>query len=87
MPAKIIFICIIHLVRKKNTTNYIIRKAIAIIRSEEKIIKVTAFFLKNPNVLKYIPLFTSRNILRFTEKFAFNEKLPYDILKVSKLNY
>jgi len=53
MPAKITFICIIHSVKEKNTTDYIIREAIAIIRSEEKTslnVKVTAFFLKNPNV-------------------------------------
>jgi hypothetical protein len=46
-------------------------------------LKMTAFFPKNSSVPKWIPDFTSGDVLRFTGKFALNEEPPHDgILEV-----
>ncbi len=37
MPAKLILICIVHSVGERNTTDYVVREAIAIMREEKKI--------------------------------------------------
>ncbi len=82
------FICIIHSIDKRNTTNYIIKKAISIIRREENVnmdVKIIVFFSKDLLIFKWIFLFVSENILRFTEKFILNEDPFHDLLEIIKL--
>ncbi len=55
MPTKLILICIIHSVSKKDFLNYIIRKMISIIRRENNEtmdVRIITFFSKSDLVLK-----------------------------------
>jgi uncharacterized membrane protein len=41
-------------------------------------LKIIFFFSKNPSVPKWIPVFISGDVVRFTGKFSFNEEPPHD---------
>uniref|UniRef100_U9SUI7 Uncharacterized protein n=1 Tax=Rhizophagus irregularis (strain DAOM 181602 / DAOM 197198 / MUCL 43194) TaxID=747089 RepID=U9SUI7_RHIID len=41
-------------------------------------LKIISFFPKNPSVPKWIPDFTSGDVVRFTGKFSLNEEPPHD---------
>jgi hypothetical protein len=86
MPAKLTLICVVHSVIERETNNFIIKEAIAIMRTEDNTtmnLKIITFFPKNPSVPKWIPNFTSGDVLRFTGKFALNEEPPHNnILEV-----
>ncbi|CAG8699970.1 18322_t:CDS:2 [Rhizophagus irregularis] len=85
MPAKLTFICVIHSVVERDSNNFIVKEAIVVVKKEDNTtmnLKVIAFFPKNPSVPKWIPDFTSGDILRFTGKFAFCKEPPHnDILE------
>ena len=73
MPAKFTLICIIHSIIEKEIMDHIVREAITVLRRETDInleLRIVTFFPKNPQVPRWIPLFTEGNILRFTGKFA-----------------
>jgi len=55
MLAKLILICIIYLVNEKDSTDYIIKEAISIVRkkgNENIDVKLTAFFSKSHSIPK-----------------------------------
>ncbi|PKK66715.1 hypothetical protein RhiirC2_784427 [Rhizophagus irregularis] len=41
-------------------------------------LKINSFFPKKPSVLKWIPDFTSGDVVRFTRKISLNEEPPHD---------
>ena len=88
MPAKLSLICLIHSVNEKDTANYIIREAIAIVRKEDNTsmeIKITSFIPKTSSTPRWVPLFEPDNVLRFTGKFILDEEPPHETLQVIKL--
>jgi hypothetical protein len=85
MPAKLTFICLIHSVNEKDSSDYIIREAIAIVRKEDNKsmdIKVTSFIPKSSSSPRWVPLFEPGSVLRFTGKFMLDEEPPHGILQV-----
>ena len=88
MPAKFTLICIIHLIIERETTDHIIREAITVLRRETDInleLRIVTFFPKNPQVPRWIPLFTKGNILRFTRKFTLPKQPSHtDAIEVNK---
>ncbi len=85
MSAKLTFICLIHSVNEKDSTNYIIRKAIRIIRKEDNTsidLKITSFISKSTSTPRWVPVFIPENILRLTEKFILEEEPLHGILEV-----
>ena len=87
MPAKLSLICLIHSVSEKDSTNYIIREAVAIVRKEDNTfmeLKVTSFIPKIPSVPRWVPLFEPDNVLKLTGKFALDEEPPHGILQAIK---
>ncbi|RGB25440.1 hypothetical protein C1646_675568 [Rhizophagus diaphanus] len=75
-------------ISKKDSTNDIIREAIAIIRKEDNTsisLILTSFIPKSSSAPKWIPLFEPDNILRLTGKFIFEEEPPHGILQI--VNY
>ena len=79
MPAKISFMCMIHSVVERNSNDYVIRDATAIIRKEDGTtmdVKITSFIPKNSSVPRWVPLFNPENILRLTGKFSLEEQPP-----------
>ncbi|CAB4477934.1 unnamed protein product [Rhizophagus irregularis] len=47
-------------------------------------LKINSFFPKKPSVLKWIPNFTSGDVVRFTRKISLNEEPPHDdILEIT----
>jgi len=86
MPAKLIVVCLIHSINEKDSSNYIIREAIAVVRREDNTpmnIKVTSFVPKDDLAPRWVPLFIPGNVLRFTGKFALDDP-PHEILEVIK---
>lgn len=58
MPAKFTFICIVHSVTERDTTDYIVREATVILRRETNAnleLKIISFFPKNPRQPHPIP--------------------------------
>ncbi|CAG8773377.1 8227_t:CDS:1, partial [Rhizophagus irregularis] len=54
---------------------------IGIMRKEDNTtmnLKMISFFPKNPSVPKWIPDFTSGDVVRFTGKFPHNGEPPHD---------
>ncbi len=85
MSAKLTLICLIHSVNEKDSTNYIIRETISVIRKEDNTsidLKITSFISKSISALRQIPVFIPENVLRLTGKFTFEEELFHDILEV-----
>ena len=69
MTAKITFVCVIHSIAEKDSKDYIIRESIAIIRKEDNIntdVKVVTFTSKNTSVPRWVPIFETGSVLRFT---------------------
>lgn len=86
MPAKLTFISLIHSVTERDSTDYTIREVFAIIRKEDNTnmeVKVTTFTPKDDLAPRWIPVFESGNILRFTGKFALEEQPPHNMLEAS----
>lgn len=86
MPAKLTFISLIHSVIERNSTDYTIKEALAVVRKEDNTnmeIKVISFFPKDNSAPRWIPLFETGNILRFTGKFALEEQPPHETLEVN----
>ncbi len=72
MPAKLTFVCLIHSVNERDSTNYIIREGITVVRKEDNNsmeLKITSFVPKNSSAPRWVPLFEADNVLRITEKF------------------
>lgn len=87
MPAKLTLISIIHSVNEKDSSDYVIREAIAIVRKEDNTsmeLKVTSFISKKSSVPRWVPLFEPGNVLRFTGKFVLEEGPPHGMLQVLK---
>ena len=87
MPTKITFVCVIHLITEKDSKDYIIRESIAIIRKEDNVnmdVKVVTFTPKNTSVPRWVPIFETGSVLRFTRKFALDEQPPHNTLEVIK---
>ena len=85
MSVKLTFICLIHSVNEKDSTNYIIREAIGIIRKEDNTfmdLKITSFIPKSTSIPRWISVFVPKNVLRLTEKFILKEEPSHDILEV-----
>ena len=85
MPAKLTLICLIHLVNKKDSTNYIIREAIGIVRKEDNTsmdLRITSFIPKSTSALRWVPVFVPGNVLRLTGKFILKEKPSHSTLEV-----
>ncbi|PKY62341.1 hypothetical protein RhiirA4_526547 [Rhizophagus irregularis] len=86
MPAKLSLLCLINSVSEKDSSNYIIREAIAIIRKEDNTsmdLKLTSFIPKSSSAPRWIPLFEPDNILRLTGKFILEEEPPHGILQIT----
>jgi hypothetical protein len=87
MPAKLSLICVIHLITEKDTANYIIREAVAVVRKEDNTsmeLKVTSFIPKSSTSPRWVPLFEVDNVVRLTGKFVLNEEPPHETLQVIK---
>jgi len=55
MSAKLTLICLIHSVNEKDSTNYIIRETISVIRKEDNTsidLKITSFISKSISALR-----------------------------------
>ncbi|CAG8531486.1 6123_t:CDS:2 [Funneliformis caledonium] len=81
MPAKVSLICLVHSINEKDSTNYVIREAIIIVRREDNTsmeLKVTSFIPKSSAVPRWIPLYNPENIVRLTGKFTLDKKPPHD---------
>ncbi|PKY57072.1 hypothetical protein RhiirA4_509025 [Rhizophagus irregularis] len=63
IPAKLTLICEIHSIVEQESNNFITKETISIMRKE---------------VPKWIPDFTSGDVVRFTGKFSLNEEPPHD---------
>ena len=77
MPAKLSLIALIHSINEKDSTNYIVREAMAVVRYENNTtmdLKVTSFIPKDISVPRWVPLFVPGNVLRLTGKFALNDE-------------
>ncbi|PKY56857.1 hypothetical protein RhiirA4_477455 [Rhizophagus irregularis] len=87
LNAKLTLICVIHSTVERESNNFIIKETIGIMRKEDNTtmnLKIISFFPKNPSVPKWIPDFTSGDVVRFTRKFSLNEKpLHDDILEIT----
>ncbi|CAG8708418.1 1403_t:CDS:2, partial [Funneliformis caledonium] len=60
-------------------------EAIGIIRREDNEsldVRIIAFFLKSSLIPKWVPIFVSKNILRFTGKYTLDENPSYDKLEI-----
>ena len=85
MSAKLTLICLIHSVNEKDSTNYIIRETISVIRKEDNTsidLKITSFISNLLLLQSVIPIFVFKNILKLIGKFTLKEKPSHDILKV-----
>ena len=85
MPAKLTLICLIHSVNEKDSTNYIIREAIGIVRKEDNIsmdLRITSFIPKSTSALRWVPVFVPENVLRLIGKFIFEEEPSHSTLEV-----
>jgi hypothetical protein len=90
MPAKLSLICLIHSVIERDSSNYIVREANAIIRKEDNTpmdFKVISFVPKTQSAPRWIPLFESGDVLRLTGKFALDEESSHGSLQVIKLSF
>jgi hypothetical protein len=73
MPAKLSLICLIHSTNERDSANYIINEATAIVRMENNTpmeLKITSFIPKTQSFPRWVPLFKPDNVLRLTGKFA-----------------
>ena len=64
---------------EKDSTDYIIREAIAIVRKEDNTtmdLKVISLIPKSSSALRWVPLFEADNVLRFTGKFILHDREP-----------
>ncbi len=85
MSAKLTFICLIYLINEKDSTNYIIKEVIGIIRKEDNTfmdLKITSFISKSTSTPRWIFVFIPENVLRLTGKFILEKEPPYGILEV-----
>src|SRR5215471_13194329 len=86
MPAKISFICLIHSVNERDSINYVINEATAIVRMDNNTpmeLKVTSFIPKTASAPRWVPLFKPDDVLRLTGKFALEEQPPHETLQVN----
>lgn len=87
MPAKLSFICMIHSLTERDSSNYVIRDATAV-RKEDNTkmdVKIISFVPKNSSVPRWIPLFDPENVIRLTGKFILEEQPPHSAtLQVKK---
>ena len=85
MPAKLSLICLIHSVNERDSNNYIVREATAVVRQEDNTsmdLKIVSFISKDTSAPRWVPLFQSGNVLRFTGKFMLEDAPPHGILQV-----
>ena len=85
MPAKLSLICLIHSINERDTNNYVVREAHAVVRKEDNTsmeLKVVSFISKNSLAPKWVPLFQPGNVIRFTGKFVLEEEPPHGTLQV-----
>lgn len=85
MPAKLTLICLIHSINEKDSTNYIVREAIGIVRKEDNTsmdLRITSFIPKSSSAPRWVPVFVPGNVLRLTGKFMLEEEPPHGILEV-----
>ncbi|CAG8775585.1 12795_t:CDS:1, partial [Rhizophagus irregularis] len=71
---KLTLICVIHSTVERESNNFIIKETIGIMRKEDN----TTMNLKLISFLKWIPDFTSGDVIRFTGKFSLNEEPPHN---------
>ncbi|GET00705.1 hypothetical protein GLOIN_2v1779967 [Rhizophagus clarus] len=84
MPVKLSLLCLIHSVSEKDSTNYIIREAITIVKKEDNTsmdLKIISFIPKSSSAPRWVTLFEPDNILRVIGKFIFEGERPHGILQ------
>src|SRR3954452_5824029 len=88
MPAKLSLICLIHSVNERDSNNYVVREAAAIVRREDNTsmdLRVISFVPKDSSTPRWVPLFESGSVLKLTGKFTIDVESHTNVLEVIRL--